>query len=106
MNFNYKLFGGKHVPDISLYIVRTVDKSNHVIDEYMLDVAPLSRIARSHIHKTLIHEVNVLQEIIATSTTRKYVCEGLIKMLIYQAVSVFSSTFTVLDVEKDIVLMD
>lgn len=64
MNFNYKLFGGKHVPDISLHNVRTVDKSNQVVDEDMLDVAPLSRIARSHIHKTPIHEVNVLQEII------------------------------------------
>lgn len=66
----------------------------------------MSRLVRNHILKALIHEVKALQEIIATSNTRKCVCKGVIKMPRLQDTNVSSSMATNLDLEKDVVTMD
>lgn len=62
LNFNYKQFVGKHVPNISLPKVPTFEEAG--LDEDMLELTPLSRSVRSHILKSLILKAKVLQEII------------------------------------------
>lgn len=81
LNFNYKLFIGKHVADNAISNIAPVVESAPRFDEEMLDVSPFLGIVISHILKDLIHEANILQEIIVTSTERKNVSERLIKIL-------------------------
>lgn len=81
LSFNYKLFIGKHVADNAIPNIAPVVESAPRFDEEMLDVSPFLGIVISHILKDLIHEANILQEIIVTSTERKNVSERLIKIL-------------------------
>lgn len=81
LNFNYKFLIGKYVPNITPLNVTSIDESSLVVDEDMIDVTHMSRPVRKYILKELIHEVKALQKIIAISIARKYVCEGLIKIL-------------------------
>lgn len=69
LNFNYNFFARKHVLDIYLPNIPTVDKADTV--KYMLGVPPLFGLVRIHILKTLIHEAKALEEIISISTPRK-----------------------------------
>lgn len=60
----------------------------------------------SHILKALIHGAKSLQDIIATSTARKNVCKGIIKMLTYQSIGAYSSQHIVLGIENDVAHVD
>lgn len=79
LNFCYKLFVGKHGTNIAIPIISPIDETSLGFDEEILDVSPLSGPVRSNILKSLIHEEKALQEVMATYTTRKNVCEGIIK---------------------------
>lgn len=106
MNFNYKLFAGKHVIDIVLPNILNSDESNIAIGENMIDVFPMLRPIRNHILKVLMQEANALQEIIVTSTNRKGVVGCLIQMQNPKiAVASFSQTI-VLNNEKDVETLD
>lgn len=72
----------------------------------MLDMPSISGLVRSHILKELIHEANALQEIISMSTTRKNVCEGIIKMLSPQSIGASLTQHIIPDFEKDATHVD
>lgn len=79
LNFNYKLFVRKHVIDIIIHIVDSIDQPGLGIDEDMLDVTHLSGNVRSHILKVLMHEVKAIQEIIVMYTARKRLLKDSLK---------------------------
>lgn len=79
LNFNYKLFVRKHVIDIIIHIVDSIDQSGLGIDEDMLDVTHLFGNVRSHILKVLMHEVKAIQEIIVMYTARKRLLKDSLK---------------------------
>lgn len=81
LNFSYKFLVKKHVSDIVLPVISLIGKTGLDFDEEMINIDPLSRPVRSHFLNALIHEAKSLQEIITPSTTRKTMCEGIIKML-------------------------
>lgn len=81
MNFIYKLFTKKHVLIIVLPNIPYCDEYDPAGGENVLDVPPIYGNVRSHLLKVLIQEYKVIQEIVATSTTRNGMVKGLIQML-------------------------
>lgn len=81
LNFNYKLFIRKHVPDIVLSNIPHFDEHGLAAGENFLDVSPTYGHVISHLLKVLMQESKVLQEIISTSIIKKGMVEGLILML-------------------------
>lgn len=78
LNFSYKLFAGKHVLDIVIPNIPSIDESDIEFGESVIIVPPMSILVGSHLLKVLMQESKVLQEIIATSISRNCVVEWLI----------------------------
>lgn len=99
------MFVGKHVIDIVLSNILSIDESNLVVDENMIDVPPMFGPVKSYLLKVLMQEAKALQEIIVTSTVIKSVFEGLTQML--GPYDVGASTFQVFlpDDEKEAMIL-
>lgn len=78
--FSDKMFVVKHLADFIL--PTSICETNLIIDGEMINVSPFSGSMRRYILKALNYEAKDLQEIITTSSSRKIVCESIIKMLI------------------------
>lgn len=82
LNFSYKLCVGKHVSYIGLHNIPHYDEPDLAASEDVLEVPPKYGPVKRHMIKVLMQEFENLQEIIATSNTRKGVMQILISKVV------------------------
>lgn len=70
-NFSYKLFARKHVTYIILSYLQNFEESSMTTSASVLEVSPMFVLVRDPLLNVIMEESKALQEIIATSITRK-----------------------------------
>lgn len=98
LNFSYKLCVGKQVPDIAFHNTPHFDEPDIDVGEYVLEVLPTYGPVIIHLIKVIMQKYEPLQEIIATSNSKK----GVIQMMNPKVVSMLSSLDIVQDAQKNI----